>query len=670
MGTRPRHRPVRRWTWSAPGWGTWPPPTPPSSPPRPRPSACASSSGTTRWRRRRGPWFLAAFTAGAGPAGDGDYSAVSWLIHRTGITRGAAVGHSAWARRSGHPPRVLAALAAGKVSESVGRVICLWTDKLPQEHRDAADEQLLAAVRRRAGAGGPGGAVRGDVRAGPRGPARSGPGPGVRRPRAEAGHHLRRRRGGARGPDRRSAPRRWRRCWTRWPPRPGKRMTGPRASGTTTRWPRRCAGWPRPGCCRSGPGSRSRPGSHISLADLLRLQGSSALQEQWTGAGPGPVGRAPRVRLRDRRERRRLAGRRRRRGDRLRRGDGPHRDRRHQHGRPGGPGPAVRGTGRARRRRDRARGPDARPGRRWSRPVIGKAVDLLSGPGGLASFLRRRQLGVRLGGPSLPLDIGYAETIPAGIRNAVVLRDRHCQWAGGCNQPAGACEVHHTRHKANGGKTSVKDCVLLCPFHHQIVIHRWGWTLVLNPDGTTTAWNKDKTKVLHSHGPPSGRGDMPSTARDEHRMTPPGNRGPRRHPVLLVSRPGAGRASGRVRQRLVWSWPGPDRRIGSTGLLRRGPDAPPSGAGPQIGRALRINGFVTGRRPGTMPGWSCQRWVTSCAPARAVARAVHLVCDDVATCSRPRSIQACAGRMPGSACTSTPNGSSWINRGRTTGSAA
>jgi hypothetical protein len=30
--------------------------------------------------------------------------------------------------------------------------------------------------------------------------------------------------------------------------------------------------------------------------------------------------------------------------------------------------------------------------------VIGKAVDLLSGPGGLASFLRRRQLGVRLGG--------------------------------------------------------------------------------------------------------------------------------------------------------------------------------------------------------------------------------------------------------------------------------
>jgi hypothetical protein len=95
--------------------------------------------------------------------------------------------------------------------------------------------------------------------------------------------------------------------------------------------------------------------------------------------------------------------------------------------------------------------------------VIGKAVDLLSGPGGLASFLRRRQLGVRLGGPSLPLDIGYAESVPAGIRNAVVLRDRKCRWAGGCDQPAAACQVHHTKHKANGGPTSVTDCVLLCP---------------------------------------------------------------------------------------------------------------------------------------------------------------------------------------------------------------
>jgi hypothetical protein len=143
--------------------------------------------------------------------------------------------------------------------------------------------------------------------------------------------------------------------------------------------------------------------------------------------------------------------------------------------------------------------------------IIGKAVELLSGPGGLASFLRRKQLKAMLGGPSLPLDIGYADTVPASIRNAVRLRDKHCQWAGGCSQPAAACDVHHTRHKADGGRTSLKDCVLLCPYHHQVMIHRRGWTLIVNPDGTTTAWNKDKTKVLHSHGPP-GRAGPPGQA--------------------------------------------------------------------------------------------------------------------------------------------------------------
>ena len=61
---------------------------------------------------------------------------------------------------------------------------------------------------------------------------------------------------------------------------------------------------------------------HITLADLLRLDGDSALQEQWTAGVRAAVGGPPRGRVRDRRERRRLAGRRRRRGHRVRRGDG------------------------------------------------------------------------------------------------------------------------------------------------------------------------------------------------------------------------------------------------------------------------------------------------------------------------------------------------------------
>ena len=122
------------------------------------------------------------------------------------------------------------------------------------------------------------------------------------------------------------------------------------------------------------------------------------------------------------------------------------------------------------------------------------------------TFLRRRQLGARLGGPSLPLDVGVSADIPAAIRRAVILRDQHCRFPGGCDQPASGCEVHHLRHRKDGGPTSVKDCALFCFFHHQVVIHQWGWTVVLNPDGTTTAWNKDKTKIIHSHSPPARPG--------------------------------------------------------------------------------------------------------------------------------------------------------------------
>ena len=250
--------------------------------------------------------------------------------------------------------------------------------------------------------------------------------------------------------------------------------------------------------------------AHISLADLILLDADSALQEEWT----------EQVRARWAARRAHAAE------------TGASRRGRGSTGTPPRRSPATprwprsspatstwtrwrtwsgsawnwTGSARAATARTRRLRTPPRPGPPLEQAVIGKAVDLLSGPGGLASFLRRRQLGARLAGPSLPLDIGYAETVPAGIRNAVLLRDRHCQWAGGCTQPAGACEVHHTKHKANGGKTSVKDCVLLCPFHHQVVIHRWGWTLVVNPDGTTTAWNKNKTKVLHSHGPPARAG--------------------------------------------------------------------------------------------------------------------------------------------------------------------
>jgi hypothetical protein len=62
--------------------------------------------------------------------------------------------------------------------------------------------------------------------------------------------------------------------------------------------------------------------------------------------------------------------------------------------------------------------------------------------------------------------------------------------------------VHHLIPRAKGGPTALWNMTLLCTFHHLIAIHRWGWTLALNGDGTTTATSPDKRKILHSHGPP------------------------------------------------------------------------------------------------------------------------------------------------------------------------
>jgi hypothetical protein len=102
--------------------------------------------------------------------------------------------------------------------------------------------------------------------------------------------------------------------------------------------------------------------------------------------------------------------------------------------------------------------------------------------------------------------VGRSPDTPAAIRRAVILRDQHCRWAGGCDQPAAACEVHHLTHQADGGPTSVWDCALFCWFHHHVVIHQWGWIVTLNPDGTTTARSPDGTKIFWSHGPPARPG--------------------------------------------------------------------------------------------------------------------------------------------------------------------
>ena len=163
----------------------------------------------------------------------------------------------------------------------------------------------------------------------------------------------------------------------------------------------------------------------------------------------------------------------------------------------GGPRAASRARSRARERFT----PDAMQALRYA--IARLAIDFVSGPAGIAGWLRTTLLAPPYNTPSLPLDIGYSDSIPASIRRAVLLRDRGCAWPR-CGRPAAWCDVHHLQHKADGGKTAVSDCVLLCQFHHDVCIHRRGWRLVLHPDGTTTAYGPDG-QVLHSHSPPTLR---------------------------------------------------------------------------------------------------------------------------------------------------------------------
>jgi hypothetical protein len=136
------------------------------------------------------------------------------------------------------------------------------------------------------------------------------------------------------------------------------------------------------------------------------------------------------------------------------------------------------------------------------------AADVLSGPGGLAAWLRHSQLhGAPGGSPSiplaipLPLDTGEAEpTIPPHLRRAVLTRHRRCCFPG-CPVPATACQIHHIIPRSRGGPTSLDNLVPACAFHHPIVIHRWGWILRLNADGTTTATSPDG-RIVRGHDPP------------------------------------------------------------------------------------------------------------------------------------------------------------------------
>jgi hypothetical protein len=489
--------------------------------------------------------LFAAFATQGGYEDDGHGSARTWLRWRARITAGAAAGAVGWARRLAAHPVIAAELAAGELSESWAREFCSWTGRLPDDQQADADEILASAARAGVDLTGLAGLARemyersfGDGREDTddafadrylrlgitfqgAGRAEGDLTPGCAAALDEVLAAL----GKKAGPE-------------------DTRTSGQRRHDALEEACRRLIA--------SGtlPGRAGQPAQvhlHVTLAELRGSAGASGMEAAWFAArasqpgwlaGPDADAAACDATLVpivtghvDQAALDRLAefyltthG--------LRAEDAETgQEGADDHGaRPGAaaglPRPATHsgtgqpgrtGTGRsdgcgctcgnctcpARRRLS------PQTARRLRETMLRLAADVMSGPGGLASWLRQSQLaggpgggaGLPLGIP-LPLDTGEAEpTIPAHLRRTVTTRHTHCAFPG-CRVPAGACHIHHLVPRARGGPTTIGNLVPLCSFHHLTAVHRWGWTLALHADGSTAATSPDRARTLHGHGPP------------------------------------------------------------------------------------------------------------------------------------------------------------------------
>jgi hypothetical protein len=78
------------------------------------------------------------------------------------------------------------------------------------------------------------------------------------------------------------------------------------------------------------------------------------------------------------------------------------------------------------------------------------------------------------------LEIGrLRRPVSQPLRRALEARDRGCRFPGcGCRYT----EAHHVVHWADGGETSLANCVLLCRHHHRL-LHEGGWSMTLRDEG-------------------------------------------------------------------------------------------------------------------------------------------------------------------------------------------
>ena len=134
-------------------------------------------------------------------------------------------------------------------------------------------------------------------------------------------------------------------------------------------------------------------------------------------------------------------------------------------------------------------------------PAIGPGA-ATTGFGAVISAARARWLAcdgnvsrVVMGPEGQVLDHGRSKRIvPAGLRRAVEVQDRHCVFAG-CEAPTHWCDVHHVLEWVlDEGETSLENSALLCERHHTKVHH--GFRVERPPDGRWRTYRPDGTEIV------------------------------------------------------------------------------------------------------------------------------------------------------------------------------
>ncbi len=452
---------------------------------------------------------LAGFDRAGDHLADGQPTSRTWLRWQVRITRAAAGAAMAWSRRLHAHPAVAAALAAARISPSWARHITDWTDQLPEDARDEADRILLAAAA--------GGADLADLAAlaeqirARTAPPDSDHGDGGfsdRRLRLTPHFNGNARLDGDLTPPAAAAVRAMLDSLNGRTGPEDVRSAAQRDHDALAEASRRLIAGGLPD--RAGQPTQIQ--LHMTLSQLLGQPEADQAAAAWIAANgtPAPPGAdcdaaitpivtgRPDPGILDQLAAILLNTSGATNGTGASRGSGASRTGT-QTGQPDPASGGVTGTGWTGDGAERSGQMTISAARQLA---IARAARLLSGPGGLVSWLRTSQLAGPAAAVSLPLDIAATtDTIPVHLRRAITRRDQHCRFPG-CQQPPAACHVHHLIPRSEVGPTSLQNCLLLCSFHHLTAIHRWGWHLTLNPDGTTTATSPDHQRTLHSHAPP------------------------------------------------------------------------------------------------------------------------------------------------------------------------